>query len=152
MTTDIEEALKEEGWAIVMTAAGKYIGQLVSATGFVDQAMVQDRIGSMMGLRWPLEYSCQLIPQRVRAPNGQEMVVPVRNIQALPIGHCLDVENLLIQVTPIDVIFFSKLSASDRRWHETLVKDGIREIISARAEAAGILDPRVEAMSNARRP
>lgn len=132
---DIDKALNdEEGWAIVVTAGGKYVGKL-------DETDVVSR--GLPLLRYPQEFHASLIPRQ-----GPQGVVFERMIQAYSVSRCLDVENTVMHVTPIDILYFKDMSPHDRAWHKELVRSGITASTEARAHAIGLLTPPRKGMNS----
>lgn len=141
---ELDIALTEGLWAIAATAAGKYVGQLwgadhVGATK--DKEYFVSHLTNPMKMKWALEFSSNLVPRAVRTADGGQAVVFDRNIQVNSIGHCLDVERLVIYITPVDLFFLDDMSKFDKDWHQNMIRDGVRNTLSLRLREAGIIDP-----------
>lgn len=139
----LDEAFDEGVWAIAITPGGKYIGQLVRERSDVlyNETHFAASLGKPMVMRYPLEFASMFLPRQMPGPNGQAQVGFDRIIQAYCLSRCYDVESLEITITPVDLIFLSKMSRGDRDWHKELIRAGIKGAVEARARASGLLIP-----------
>jgi len=142
MTKTLDEAFSEGVWAIAITPGGKYIGQLRRDNGTHDESHFAASLGKPTTMRYPLEFASMFLPRQMPGPvPGQTQVGFDRIIQAYCLSRCYDVESLEITITPVDLIFLSKMSRGDRDWHKDLIRAGIKGAVEARAKASGLLLP-----------
>lgn len=125
----LEDALNDTGWALVWTAAGKFLGQLSIDEGHPHA-----------NLRYPLEFHDTLIPQQVQGPQGPQLVFG-RHIQTFPVSNCLDIEHTLIDVIPVNILWFGNMTRADAEWHKNLIRGGIKAAMEQRARNVGIILP-----------
>jgi len=146
---ELETALDEGIWAIASTAAGKYIGQLVAigtddGKPFIRSEMTKnyfiEHIANPTRMRWPLEFSAVMVPMHIDTPQGPRVAFD-RQVTAAPLGHCYDVENLTVVITPVDYIFFNDMSKTDAEWHRNLIRNTLGMLLKQRLAAANIIDP-----------
>jgi hypothetical protein len=147
----LEKAFQQGVWAIASTMAGKYIGQLGmigndDGRSFTGSAVTKDyfiaHLTNPIIMRWPLEFSVMQIPMQVQTPEGPQLVVD-RQIQAMPIGRCMDVEHLTIHITPVDLFFFDDMPKSDAEWYRNLIRNSIQQIMAKRLAESNIVIPGV---------
>lgn len=147
----LEKAFTQGVWAIAATMAGKYIGQLAmigndDGRPFEGSAVTKkyfvEHLTNPVMMRWPLEFSVMQIPMQVQTSEGPGLVVD-RQIQAMPIGRCMDVENLRIHITPVDIVFFEDMPKSDAEWYRNLIRNSIRQIVEKRLAESNIVIPGV---------
>jgi hypothetical protein len=125
---EIDEALKQGCWAIVHTATARYVGQLWGIDHAVAPKSESYFIEHMLNpvrMRWPFELIETVLPY-THPLNPDELCVPFA-YAAVPVGGCLCTEETAFILIPHDLLFFSSMADSDRRWHEELIKKGIRE-------------------------
>lgn len=146
---ELEKALSEGIWAIVATAAGKYIGQLIAIGNddgkeFTRSAMTKnyfiEHLTNPIRMKWPMEFSSMMIPAHVDTPMGPQIAIN-RQINAAPIGRCNNVESLTIVVTPVDLIFFDDMSATDAEWHRNLIRNTLNRLLEMRLAESNIIIP-----------
>lgn len=145
----LEKAFTQGVWAIAATTAGKYIGQLAmigddDGRPFTGSAATKSyfvtHLTNPIMMLWPLEFSVMQIPMQVNTPEGPELVVD-RQIQAMPIGRCMDVENLRIHITPVDIFFFEDMPKADAEWYRNLIRNSVRQLMEKRLAESNIVLP-----------
>lgn len=144
----LEKAFTQGVWAIAATMASKYIGQL--ATGDEDgrpftgstatKSYFITHLTNPVIMRWPLEFSVMQIPMQVQTPEGPMLQVE-RQIQAMPIGRCMDAENLTIHITPVDIVFFEDMPRDDVEWYRNLIRNSIKQVMAKRLAESNIVIP-----------
>jgi hypothetical protein len=151
---DIE--LTKGAWVIVFGTVGKYIGRVrvnLNALGFATdddsspeaiKSIKQDVLDSLgkrhLSLSFAQELNISLIPQQMQTPQGIQMGF-ARNIEALPVSRCLEIESTVVHLVPQEVVFLDEMSPSDRTWHKELVARGYKSATNARLASSGLVPP-----------
>lgn len=128
---NLEESFETKDWAVIFTAAGKYIG-------FINET--DDEIPHSVFIGCAQELCDANVPRQAQTPDGPRIVLD-RYITARSVSNCLDVENTYMTIQAVGILRFRHMSDGDREWHKNMVRGGIKAASAQRLQAAGLVTP-----------